>query len=636
VLAQITALEGQVDAYEVEQAKTAGLQTAVDNAQAEADKYVEGTVTRTPSILYNTIELKDRRKETGSAFKTYYATAESTVTFTVEGGGDEWRAKVGNGLSIVATKEASTRLGYDVAYGFAALDSASEAAEQEVTAATNNPTVQYNAAVLATPVTPSAKDSFYGESYTTARDAANGNLEQAKSGLETHNVNLGTLESNINTALGTLSGAIEDIKNLRVSVSVLADGIASDGTGTVRFARDGSPKEFPLSFSNVFPIDGGDNADFSNYVWSVKSEGDDILASAKVEKVDGVDVLKLSVMPNTIGTTTVTVTAEFKSPGKIYTGGVIVTPLTFTVSAVDTIVFENESLVVTDPIDSTSNYILSLPAVKNYTGTVTYAFAEGTTLADDRITLTQDGKINIAKDTNADNYAFTIVAKDDTGDTTEVAVAFTVVNKYDDQFYAWRSDLIGIQEQVNTTLALVKSLPTSAENEAYIAALEVLANILGPYDAIWNNGKPQAVISLTKQMAVEGYTTSILGISVTTPSPLKLYYDGIMASWSAFEGQIAPITKLVNAYNDLESHVTNTDYAALTSLDSINEYIQVLNAKYVALDTALSEFAASDSVVVPLIEGVLENTKTLLAGAVDTLWSESVQEQIAALIAANI
>jgi hypothetical protein len=478
-----------------------------------------------------------------------------------------------------------------------------------------------------------AYDTLEGN-ITAAETAASGAAGKVASAKSTLTGNQSTLKDIIDTALTEVGRIRAQVKGAMDSAEVTSETLLS-------FAKDGQPKTIELSLDSHLPQTIDDNADFTQFTWDTPTitlgEGvssEPALLRATIQN----NVLTLTV-GDTLGTATVTVGATFTQTGS-YTD-VEITPLKFDVEVINTIVFQESFLVAS--ADSTSARTIALPTLLNKPegAGITYAIEGDVSSREayDRISVSGAGNIEVAQDTNADTYTFTVVATDTKGHTAQVAVTLTVTNEYDTQYLTWRAELVDIQEQIDTLLAALENLPESTTIQTSILALGLtrttVDGFVATYDSAWNNGKPQTLLtktSLSKQQAVEGY--ELLGAEI--PSPLKTTYEGVITIWSEYEKQLAPISALLSTFNDLSDHVTNTDYTKLTSLDSINNYIQKLNAKYAALDDALKKFEESDSLATQVVEGVLAGSKDMLADAVAALELAGIQDQIAAQIEANL
>ncbi|MDR1815386.1 MAG: Ig-like domain-containing protein [Clostridiales Family XIII bacterium] len=412
-------------------------------------------------------------------------------------------------------------------------------------------------------------------------------------------------------------------------------------TGTVYFAKGGAAKTFALSFAIATPTDGGEDADFSDVTWNVASEG--VALGAVTD-----DTLTISVADE-LGTGTVTVGATFNKTG-VY-NIIRVTPLTISVEAVDTIVFDGP---LTATADSTSaDTTVNLPTVKNAIGAVSYALTSiEPEEAWGRITF-ENGKIKVAKDANAGSYAVTVTATDSKGFTTEpTTIALTVTNANDTKYAEQLAKLQDIEDQIKVVTDALALLPEGTVDASYLAALATFASVTDPYEAMWNNGSPvmdASVLSgvtdiinainaidpsyaaytgtiaeivdaagkyltgsIDKTTFNEGTKINLGFFQIMIPSLASAYVDIITTAWDVFQGQIAPVTNLVNAATDFSDFVTGTDYAGLTDIQSVNAYIQNFYAKYAALDDALVAFKDSGSIFVGLIDGILANMDDLV------------------------
>jgi hypothetical protein len=664
--AQIAALQTQIANYEAAAAETAALQAAAETAALEAAKYDEGTVDRTSSTIEN------RRWTTTVLFvTTYRVEATTTITYTVNGGGSAWRAKVGDSITVSSTQQGaaiSALGGYNTAYTTAAAASTAAAEASALNSAQN----LYYLAVAAESTVPGSKDTFYGSDYTAARSNAIAANAAAATAYEASSQQLTELEAAISTGLANVDTVLTDILNNRFSLTVTSGQVAQGAE--LYYSQRGVSKEATLSFDPL-PSTGADFGDPTDYTWQASSTGDNILSELGVSG----DVLRFSVKPNVIGVTEITVAATFNSIGAY--AEVNVTPLVFTVHVVDTITFETDTL--TASADSTnSDQYINLPNVVNAHGTVSYALAEGAETGEawGRITL-EGNRIKVAKEANAGAYEFTVTATDTSPAGTYIAqlpVTLTVANSYDAAYQAKLQELVDIQEQLEPLFAMLALLPEDQIDPTYLAALNAFKNITDPYEAMWNNGKPQistealnglkdalnalgsvspdyksitdvavsvldplgsllSLVPQTKATMVNGYT--IPYINITVPSLANLYVDAVTGVWDIFEGQVTPVTGLIEAYLALQDFVLNTDYASLKNLSAVNTYIQNLNQKYINLDKALIAFNESDSIFRDLADGILSSTADLLELAFG-LWTDetnaSIADSVAALVNAQV
>jgi uncharacterized repeat protein (TIGR02543 family) len=234
----------------------------------------------------------------------------------------------------------------------------------------------------------------------------------------------------------------------------------------------------------------------------------------------------------------------------------------------------------------------------------------------------------------------------DSGASLVITVTQEVYNEYDAKYEALLADLTEIQKQIDEYIELVDG---EIDPEMQIL-IDTLRNAKGTLQAIWNDGQPQlsktlieqplkaglaslgfgattidglyglipgGTWSIDKKSAVEGYSYSIGGGYTIQLSPLVFYHDLVMNAWAAFEGEFVPIDALYNAYNDLSDYVTKTDYAKLTSVNAVNDYVQGLYVKYAAFDTALADFDGNSAYIASLIDGVLENAGKLIGAGLD-------------------
>jgi hypothetical protein len=457
-------------------------------------------------------------------------------------------------------------------------------------------------------------------------------------------------------------------KTVKVFFQVVS-GSQANGS-TLSFAKGGTAKEIQLSV-RATPEDDPD-ADFAAYEWKVSLNGE---GKDAFEWSSEGDTLSITPKPDATGRAEVTVEIAYQNSGNYI---VQYTPLKFFVESVDTVVFESD--IIESTVDSASGETyVSLPGVLNSHGSLSYALAEGSTIGEawERITL-EGNRVKVAKDANSGTYEFAVVATDTWANgesyTAEATVRLTVTNAYDGRYLENRQKLQDIQDQVQPLIDALALLPEDdAVDPAYLAALNAFANITAPYDAMWNNGKPEinaealgglkealnalknidpnyasiidsaitiidgvgnylTQIPFDKTVMVDGYTLNLVFFEVPIPSLASTYVSAVTGVWDLFQGQVTPLTDLTDAYNALEDFVVNTDYASLDSLEDVNTYIQTLNKKYVDLDNALIEFNNSDSLVRDIVDLVLSNTANLLDLALSQ-WNDEANTTIAELVA---
>ena len=606
----IIEIGSQFVTYDIVAAQGAQLQDQLITAQAQAARYAEGTVTRSVT-------------STGSIIKTY------TATYTLSQsnpGGDLWRAKVGfgSGFTQVFTSTVLDTAGLTSTVGLYRI-------WQDAAAGTEKTAAR------------AALEVAYGSEYTSAAAAADSAVKSAQNALTAHASALDSIESNIASQLIALAGKIENARNLRFKNTVVSDQVANNGT--VYLAAKGDTASVSLSFENAFPANGGSGADFSDYTWKVSVTGADVVTYQL-----GNNAIKLTTK-GALGTAQFSVTAVFNQTGEYKIADI--TPLNFSVAAIETMSFE--SAAVEAAADSTSsNTAVSLPPVKNAIGNVSYSLISVTPAeAYGRITLAND-KIQVAKEANAGTYEVRVKAVDSKGYSDETTVALTVTNKYDAEYAAKLAQLKDIEAEIATLLSVAELLAGSGSDSSLLTALEAFAHVSDPLEAMWADGKPVvdeqsirgfvsslnaigsvdptikvgtdlasstlnglsrylAYLPLDKQTAMEGYYINLLIVKFDFPSVPQLYVDAVLAAWNTFQGQITPVTGLINAYQDLSAFVTKTDYSKLRDLHSINAYIQNLYFKYSAFDTALNVFNNSDSFLVPVVNSMLANVDDLVA-----------------------
>ncbi|MDR0520061.1 MAG: hypothetical protein LBG82_08455, partial [Clostridiales Family XIII bacterium] len=124
-----------------------------------------------------------------------------------------------------------------------------------------------------------------------------------------------------------------------------------------------------------------------------------------------------------------------------------------------------------------------------------------------------------------------------------------------------------------------------------------------------------------KSVIISAVEETSLAESINIPldAAMKLYYESVTGLWGYFQEQVAPLTNLIGAFNDLSDYVTGADYSNLKSVSSINAYIQGLYAKYAAFDSALNAFNDSDSILAGFIKGLVNSADGLLDLGLDLI-----------------
>jgi hypothetical protein len=437
--------------------------------------------------------------------------------------------------------------------------------------------------------------------------------------------------------------ALIDVAVKRFEATVVSANV-SGGTD-VYYAKNGEAKTFALSFADAFPTDGGDDADFEDYDWTVTTTGD-VIDAATVSS----GVLTVSIQEDVLGDGTVTVTAKFNATGEYNV--VQVTPLTFTVKVVDSMVFDGANPYTATADSTQADQTVALPAVQNAVGAVAYTVVPvGAEESKGRVTYDEATKtVKVAKDANAGTYTYAVSAVDSQGFTAETTLVITVTNANDAAYAAQLARVQAVQDQVNQILGYISLLPEGSLDQSYLSSLLAFADLTTPLETMWNDGEPVLntaaltelltaasafganlgldvstitnalsilqsfnLLTLDKDVFVNGYFISrpYFG-SYTIPSIPTLYADAVESAWNAFAAQFAPINNLIAALEDLADYVANTDYASIDSLNEVNAYIQGLAAKYAAVDAALNAFADSDSIITTIVEVALENSTALL------------------------
>ncbi|MDR2108343.1 MAG: hypothetical protein LBP28_02625 [Coriobacteriales bacterium] len=480
--------------------------------------------------------------------------------------------------------------------------------------------------------------------------------------------------SDYEAALATLYAALETAGTVVFNIVAKDGGSIVSGELNIPKARSDpttATKVIALTLDPAsLPVPAG--ASFGLPAWTVAlGDGASSIITA-IDLSNGDLTITINTAATGNGTVTVRATCTDTSVDP-YTASIA--SLTLTVNVIDTLAFKSSPLVA--EADSTSNDVsVPHPGVEYADGAVTYRIEDGSKSDpwDDRISVNAaTGAVVIKKDTNAGDYEFTVIATDAKGYTAELLVKLTVTNDNDDRYAELLERLVDVQRAVDELLVpleeMEKENPGTVKPEI-IAQLKLFTAPVKTLKDTWNNGSPALNTttladslddlinliddetvkntlklltdgirsipysgSINKDFAING--TSFLGNQII-PSPFETYVWIVEKAWGAYNNEVAPLTDLLNAYNSLNDFVSDTDYADLTSVSDVNAYIQELYAKYAALDEALNAFARSDGLVKTIVEGILEHSKTLLAGAVEGFLAEDVQQSIAALIAANI
>jgi hypothetical protein len=387
------------------------------------------------------------------------------------------------------------------------------------------------------------------------------------------------------------------------------------------------------------------------------------------------DTITLTPKKHTANDLTLSVKADFTVKNSAYNALAPVVdpnPLSIKVNVTNKLTFDTSEITV--PIGITKDAYQNQTIVVSASGgrDVTYAstLAEGSVdETHGRITFGGD-TFTIGKDANTGTYSYDVVATDAKGQTAEQTVTFVVTNAYDAEFAWRRAELEEIQKQIKDLLDAMALLPSDQVDPNYLAILNAFSTIISPYDAMWNNGNPAITqetmynladqiealsaddaeigwmvtairgigdlievevnlgifgtfkvsdyLKSDKQSVIDGYHITIIsGLwEQDVPSIPGLYYEAVTTAWGTFQKEISPLTALMDAYEDLETFVVDTDYAGLTSVEAVNGYVQTLYVKYAALDAALAAFNESEGFVRDIAAGILDNANELIAAAV--------------------
>jgi hypothetical protein len=657
--ALIDDLNAQIAEHEAKVAAAAGLEQAVADAQAEAAKYAVGTVLKTESgWVYGNKSNGDNNGSTQDR--------TNTITYKLDPnnvGGELWRQQVGfSSTTATMVYRQVERNTYVLFLGWTGW------LGQSLTDTTNgyyayllskiniyyeyqqNPnfTIDLPSAIntLGIPdinVSNYVINTLYGESYNNAKSAAQGAATAAENAALANQSKIEFIESGLAGALSAIAAKLDDVINRKFTAYVNSAGVAQDAT--VYFPKNSSAsRSLPLGFRDAFPTDGGASAQF-NVAWSVSSSDSSIVG---VQESGGSLVLTPK---GKLGSAQVTVNAAITEIGDYQT--VIVVPLSFTVQVVNAIEFKSNPVLLA--ADSTSagktfENLADIPVI-NAQGQVNYQITQIDTEAYGRVKVEGD-RIKVDKDANAGVYRFAVKVTDSIA-SAETVAELTVSNAYDAKYQAKLKELQDIEDEIKTLLSVVNALPAGVVDQSYIDALNAFASVTDPLEAMWHDGKPETnaaalsgfasalnavgsvspdlkivtdatvgilnglggfiqYVPVTKQAAVEGYHIDLWLVKFDFPSLPTLYTDAITSAWGVFQGQITPITGLIRAYNGLADYVTGTDYTKLRDISSINAYIQGLYGRYAAFDDALVRFKDSDSLFVPVVDGLLRNADGLL------------------------
>jgi hypothetical protein len=485
--------------------------------------------------------------------------------------------------------------------------------------------------------------------YSNAYDARIGAENDQAVAANARNIANGAVESKLSTVINLIEDAEISVGTAIVSASIEYDGKTIENGSTVNLYITGSNATFNLSL--IKPIDLDAEYLTYNFTASSNSEGNAYVS------VSG-NVLTVTPVAKGIAEITISVDPTLSSGHDKYD----------TVKASDKTITINvwDNLTFTGPVTNLPDVYIGSDYVGKVAGTITanggaapitYSFVNPP--SDSRITLDPEkGDVVISRDVNSGTYQFVLRATDKNGLAADATVNLTVENYYDERYQSMYNDLRAIQDELDIILALAEAFPD-------LIPPEILAfgDILSVYEEMWNNGYPQLTedtvnelfekmnamgistssfnsfkpiltnISWNKKSMIDGYTVPIVNIKV--PSIPELYHDSVLLAWEVLGSQITPLTKLLDSYNELQDFVVNTDYSEIRDLESVTAFTQELYEKYHAVNEALIGFNESNSLLVPIINGVLANSKDLLVLGIEEL-SDPIKDILTPLIGSTI
>ncbi|MDR1782784.1 MAG: hypothetical protein LBR13_00785 [Dysgonamonadaceae bacterium] len=628
-LQQIAAIEQQIADYEEALEENSTLSAAKDAAQAEADKYAEGTVTRS--------QWSENERQEGSLFKTTYRDYYAAYTLDLNNqGGSIWREKVGFG-SVTYLQYGPSKL----AKVLGTWDAAEAAA---LLIGVDSEIGKYYAATQLGDAADAAKDAFYGSDYTTARDAAKTALSEATQALQAKEDKISDLEeelSNLDDQLAALEKVVQQLAEYDLPENAPEPTVAiNDVVGPIYV---GIP--FKLSAEVATPPVGS-----LSFQWFAGS--DEIVGAT------GPSYNAIVTEPGTV-TYTVVVTNTCTEE-QIKTGGEL------TAQAEDAIdvevlplpAFGFEESVISVDINSENEETYALPDVKGAIGDVTYEIVE--TVAG--ITL-DENTLKIKKDLNKGSYTVKVKAidsarnlEDEEGEEPvgdELTINFNVSNRYDDAKDALVAELDEMKAKVDEIAALAGSLPS--ESVALITAAQAAIDLAyNTVNSIWNDGDPVIDVkslleslgvptivtskltnpspSISKQEAIEGYTFTL--VNTYTLSPIGTTVDLARTAYNAllgiYNGQLSLLAELTDAVTDLQNYLTTYDYQSINSVEKSDEFIQTLATKYNRVDEALNALNDSEGLAKAIAEAFIENLPSLISQSLE-LVKPSVVSQLSNL-----
>jgi len=626
-LQQIAAIEQQIADYEEALEENSTLSAAKDDAQAEADKYAEGTVTRS--------QWSENERQEGSFIKITYRDYYAAYTLDLTNqGGSIWREKVGFG-SVTYLQYGPLKQAKVGTWDAAELAALSIGVDSEIG--------KYYAATQLGYAADAAKDAFYGSDYTTARDAAKTALSEATQALQANEEKISDLEealSNLDDQLAALEEAVQQLAEYDLPENAPEPTVAiNDVVGPIYV---GIP--FKLSAEVATPPVGS-----LSFQWFAGSD----------EIVGATDPSYNAIVtePGTV-TYTVVVTNTCTEE-QIKTGGEL------TAQAEDAIdvevlplpAFGFEESVISVDINSENEETYALPDVIGAIGDVTYEIVE--TVAG--ITL-DENTLKIKKDLNKGSYTVKVKAidsarnlEDEEGEEPvgdELTINFNVSNRYDDAKDALVAELDEMKAKVDEIAALAGSLPS--ESVALITAAQAAIDLAyNTVNSIWNDGDPVINIkeilkglgvpdallgsvstsySISKQEAIEGYTFTL--VNTYTLSPIGTTVDLARTAYNAllgiYNGQLSLLAELTDAVTDLQNYLTTYDYQSINSVEKSDEFIQTLATKYNRVDEALNALNDSEGLAKAIAEAFIENLPSLISQSLE-LVKPSVVSQLSNL-----